>query len=137
MIDSSIAKFIESHHVMALSTVDSEGLPYSSALFYAFNPEKNILIFASDRDTAHACHFQKMNQVAFSIYLETRIVGKVKGLQGRGTVSPAEKDDRMTYLLRFPYAAMATLTLWKIEPSFLKLTDNKLLGFGKKLIWTI
>ena len=38
------------------------------------------------------------------------------------------------YLKRFPYAALAELTLWAIRPDYMKLTDNTL-GFGKKLIW--
>jgi uncharacterized protein YhbP (UPF0306 family) len=40
----------------------------------------------------------------------------------------------MAYIKRFPYAAVAPLNIWVIEPDFMKLTDNTL-GFGKKLIW--
>ncbi|MBQ0080978.1 MAG: pyridoxamine 5'-phosphate oxidase family protein [Alistipes sp.] len=135
MTEKSIDKFIKSHHVMALSTVDENGLPYSCAIFYAYNDKENILIFSSEKSTAHASHFEKNPFVAFSIYLETNIVGKIKGVQGKGKVTEASATDRMTYIKRFPYAAIAPLTLWRIEPTFFKLTDNSLLGFGKKLIW--
>ena len=40
----------------------------------------------------------------------------------------------MTYIKAFPYAAVADLSLWRIEADMMKLTDNTL-GFGKKLIW--
>ena len=46
----------------------------------------------------------------------------------------ADETARRAYLKRFPYAALAELTLWAIRPDYMKLTDNTL-GFGKKLIW--
>ena len=42
--------------------------------------------------------------------------------------------NKMLYIKRFPYTAVADLTLWRLEADFMKLTDNTL-GFGKKLIW--
>ena len=41
---------------------------------------------------------------------------------------------RRCYIKRFPYAAVAPLSLWMLRPKMMKLTDNTL-GFGKKLIW--
>ena len=72
--------------------------------------------------------------VACAINLETRVVGKVQGLQVCGVVRRGDEQDKSTYIKRFPYAAVAPLNIWAIEPSFMKLTDNTL-GFGKKLIW--
>jgi uncharacterized protein YhbP (UPF0306 family) len=96
-------------------------------------------------------------RVAAGIALETRIVGRVQGLQIEGVVhkipsvataaATAEpqlsiinyqlsiEKARRAYLKRFPYAAVADLSLWTLEPTLMKLTDNTL-GFGKKLIWT-
>ncbi len=73
-------------------------------------------------------------KVAASIVLETRIVGRVQGLQITGEIIRATEDDRFKYIKRFPYAAVADLTLWRLQADFMKLTDNTL-GFGKKLIW--
>jgi uncharacterized protein YhbP (UPF0306 family) len=72
--------------------------------------------------------------VAISIVLETRIVGRVQGLQITGQVGRATDSDKTLYLKRFPYAVVADLTLWRLEADMMKLTDNTL-GFGKKLIW--
>jgi uncharacterized protein YhbP (UPF0306 family) len=74
------------------------------------------------------------SKVAIGITLETRIVGKVQGAQICGTAKRGDDKDKATYIKRFPYAAVAPLNIWTVEPSFIKLTDNTL-GFGKKLIW--
>ena len=77
---------------------------------------------------------QTNSRVAASIVLETRTVGKVQGLQITGKVLPVKDGDKMTYIKAFPYAAVADLSLWRLEADMMKLTDNTL-GFGKKLIW--
>ena len=69
-----------------------------------------------------------------SVVLETKVVGRVEGLQLCGKAARADEAARRAYLRRFPYAALAELTLWAIAPDFMKFTDNTL-GFGKKLIW--
>lgn len=80
----------------------------------------------------------RIRAIAASVVLETRVVGKVQGLQIRGTMMPAEAETlpsvRKVYLGRFPYAAAVKLELWTIRPDFMKLTDNRL-GFGKKIVW--
>ena len=73
-------------------------------------------------------------RVAAAIVLETRIVGKVQGLQVVGIAERGDEEAKRRYLRRFPYAAAAPLRLWMVRPTYLKLTDNTL-GFGKKLIW--
>ncbi len=74
-------------------------------------------------------------KVAVGITLETRIVGKVQGVQICGVASRGNDEDKRLYIKRFPYAALAPLNIWAVEPTFIKLTDNTL-GFGKKLIWS-
>lgn len=91
--------------------------------------------------TKHAVDAKINPHVAGSIVLETKVVGKVQGLQIRGImqqVSTLSEEHgeraRRVYLKRYPYAALMELELWTLEPTYLKLTDNTL-GFGKKLIW--
>ena len=133
-IDPRIAKFIAKHHVLTLATTDADGAPYCANCFYAYDKERNLLIFTSDSATRHAGHMSADNRVAVSIVLETRIVGRVQGVQICGRAHKADGAAERRYLTRFPYAAVAPLTLWVIEPTYIKLTDNTL-GFGKKLIW--
>ena len=134
MVDKRIVDFIKRHHVLNLATVSSEGVPYCAACFYAYDKERNRLIFTSDDATRHAQEMAQNASVACAITLETKVVGKVQGLQICGIAQRGDDEDKRHYIKRFPYAAVAPLNIWAMEPTFMKLTDNTL-GFGKKLIW--
>ena len=134
MIDNCIIDFIRRHHVLTLAT-SVEGEPYCAACFYAYDKERNRIVFTSDDSTRHAQQMLENAKVAVGITLETRIVGKVQGVQICGVASRGNDEDKRLYIKRFPYAALAPLNIWAVEPTFIKLTDNTL-GFGKKLIWS-
>ena len=133
-MEDNFIKFIRKHHLLTLATVNGEGMPYVANCFYAYDKERNRLIFTSDDTTRHAQQMLQNSKVAIGITLETRIVGKVQGAQICGTAKRGDDKDKALYIKRFPYAAVAPLNIWAVEPSFIKLTDNTL-GFGKKLIW--
>lgn len=132
--EKKITSFIARHHVLTLATATADGMPYCAACFYAYDKERNVIIFTTDDTTTHGQQMIANANVACAINLETRVVGKVQGLQVCGVVRRGDEQDKSTYIKRFPYAAVAPLNIWAIEPSFMKLTDNTL-GFGKKLIW--
>ena len=132
-INERFVRFLRRHHVLTLATV-AEGVPYCSNAFYCYDKERNLLVFTSDPATRHAQEMERNPRIAASVVLETKIVGRVQGLQLCGTAARADETARRAYLKRFPYAALAELTLWAIRPDYMKLTDNTL-GFGKKLIW--
>ena len=132
-INERFVRFLRRHHVLTLATV-AEGVPYCSNAFYCYDKERNLLVFTSDPATRHAQEMERNPRIAASVVLETKIVGRVQGLQLCGTAARADETARRAYLKRFPYAALAELTLWAIRPDDMKLTDNTL-GFGKKLIW--
>ncbi len=133
-IDNKIEKFIKAHHVLTLATATLNGEPYCCNCFYAYDKESSAFIFTSGMDTHHSQMMAQNNCVAASIVLETRTVGKIQGLQITGHIKTAKDSDKTLYIKRFPYTAIADLTLWRLEADFMKLTDNTL-GFGKKLIW--
>ena len=136
-VDPRIVAFIRRHHVMTVATVSGEG-PYCANLFYAWMSGEGRFVVTSDAATRHGAEALADGRVAGSVVLETRVVGRVQGLQFRGRMERVEGEParaaRNAYLKRFPYAAAADLELWTIEPTLLKYTDNTL-GFGKKLIW--
>ena len=134
MIDEKITSFVKKHHVLTLATVDGEGMPYVANCFYAYDSQRNLFIFTSDTTTRHGEHMVAKPNVALSIPLETRVVGRVQGIQICGIAERGDEEARLCYIKRFPYAAVAPLTLWAVRPTMMKLTDNTL-GFGKKLIW--
>ena len=78
MIDPRIVRFIGRHHVLTLATVAGEQ-PYCSHAFYAYDPERNLLVFAADKTTRHAEEMQANRQVALGIALESKAVGKLHG----------------------------------------------------------
>ena len=129
-----IDKFISKHHVLTLATATTDGSPYCCNAFYAYNKADNAFIFTTDTSTHHGQMMLANGRVAASVVLETRIVGKIQGLQITGQIKPAIEGDKTIYLKRFPYAVVADLSLWRLEADMMKLTDNTL-GFGKKLIW--
>lgn len=133
-MDERFIKFIKKHHVLTLATVNSEGMPYVANCFYAFDTKRNLFVFTSDLATRHGAEMAANSSVALSIVLETRIVGRVQGLQVTGRAERGDDEARKCYIKRFPYAAAADLELWMVEPTMMKLTDNTL-GFGKKLVW--
>lgn len=135
--DKRITGFIRRHHVLTITACDEQGL-WCANIFYAYIADRNLFVYTTDPATRHGKAAAASGQVAASIVLETRVVGRVQGLQisGRTRLVDAADGDapRRAYLKRFPYAAAAKLDLWILEPTHMKLTDNTL-GFGKKLIW--
>jgi uncharacterized protein len=135
--EKRIVDFIRKHHVLTLATT-CEGLPWCAHCFYACIAEKNWLVFTSDDQTKHAGDAVKNPEVAGGIVLETSVIGKIQGIQFRGKmrrpVPEEERSVKYAYLKRFPVAALMDTSLWILELSYLKMTDNRL-GFGKKLIW--
>lgn len=118
---------------MTLATIDEQGLPWCSNLFYAYLPQTNELIFTSGESTAHVAHFTARPQVAASILLESRVIGKLQGVQLCGIVSQATDElYKDQFLKAFPYAVFSLKEMWRMEITSAKYTDNTL-GFGTKL----
>ena len=133
-IPEPIVRFIKRHHVLTLATTNDKGEPYVANCFYAYDAKRNRLIFTSDDTTRHGMEMVAHERVAVSIVLETRIVGKVQGIQICGRAMRGDSEAKKNYIKRFPYAAVAPLTLGMVAPEMMKLTDNTL-GFGKKIVW--
>jgi uncharacterized protein YhbP (UPF0306 family) len=76
--------------------------------------------------------------VSGTIALETRIIGKVQGIQFQGIVSEPEAEmadkAQKAYIRRFPVAMLMDTHLWVVRLTHIKYTDNRL-GFGKKMVW--
>ncbi|MCL4432313.1 MAG: pyridoxamine 5'-phosphate oxidase family protein [Epsilonproteobacteria bacterium] len=132
-MDEKIEKFISKHHLLSLATF-GESLWCCSA-FYAFDADAVVFIIASDEQTVHIQNSKLNIRVAGTIAHETKVVGKIQGIQFVGEIHAVEDErQKNLYLKRFPYARAMNPTLWKLELDIIKMTDNTL-GFGKKLIW--
>jgi len=139
--DDRILKFIDEHHVLTLA-VSKGNTPWCASCFYTYLRDRNLFVFTSDPDTRHIRDIVRGDnyQVSGTIALETKITGKIRGIQFSGPVRKLQGEELKTakkaYLEMFPIARLSKLYLWGVEPSFIKMTDNRL-GFGKKLIWNI
>ena len=138
--EQRIIGFIGEHHILTIA-ISRDNLPYCATCYYAYMPETNQFVITSGADTRHIRDAVegKNFHVAGTIALETRIVGKIRGIQFTGLLCSPAGDDlkkiKSAYLKRFPIARlMPDLHLWYIEPEFIKMTDNRL-GFGTKLVW--
>ena len=131
---NKITNFLSKHHVLNLSTTDGHELS-SCSLFYAFDKAKISFVVASNENTTHIKNILKNPFVAGTVVLETKIVGKIEGVQFSGEFLPLSDESLKTiYFKRFPYALTMQSILWEIKINYFKLTDNTL-GFGKKIIW--
>ncbi len=140
--DQRIIDFIGEHHIFTIA-VSRDNQPWCATCYYVYLEEENHFIFTSDHDTRHIRDVVEGNnyRVAGTIALETKIVGRIRGIQFTGDIeipnSPAlQRRAKTAYLRRFPIARlMPNLHLWVLQPDFIKMTDNRL-GFGKKQTWT-
>lgn len=138
-IDKRIVRMLKHHHIFTIAT-SRNNVPWCATCFYIYHETSHRIIFTSDKDTRHISEGIVQPEISGNIALETRIIGKIQGIQFSGFLSELTGEDYRSalklYLKRFPYAApfLGSTSLWKIEPSFIKMTDNSL-GFGKKIIW--
>lgn len=137
--EKRIVDFINEHHVLTLATTTGN-LPWCCNCFYVYLEEENCFVFTSDDNTKHIGDVRENPQVAGSVVLETKTVGKIRGIQFRGIMEKPGKElaskAKTAYLKRFPYAALMKTSLWVLKLNYIKMTDNRL-GFGKKLIWEL
>ena len=132
-MDEKIRRFIVKHHLLSLATF-GESLWCCSA-FYVYDFDTRTLIIASDEQTIHIQNSKINTRVAGTIAQETKVIGKIQGIQFTGEMNRVmDEKEYALYLDRFPYARAMSPTLWKIELDVIKMTDNTL-GFGKKLTW--
>lgn len=137
--DERITRFICKHHILTLATCNNE-LPYCCTCFYAFDKKNISFIFTSEPDTRHHDEMLRNNLVSGTIALETRIIGKIQGIQftGKAYLPKGEElsEIRKFYLKKFPYTLpfLSNSMFWKIDIEHIKMTDNNL-GFGKKILW--
>ena len=133
-----IKSLFRRHHLLSIATVSENG-PWCASCFYAWDEENNTLVITTDPVTRHGTEFRTNPQVAGTIALETKRIGRIRGAQFTGIISEPAGNElsraRAVYLKRFPFAALTEIHLWIINLDHIKLTDNRL-GVGKKIIWS-
>ncbi|MSN96160.1 hypothetical protein F1B92_02940 [Campylobacter sp. FMV-PI01] len=126
-------KFIKSMHILSLSVVNQNST-YSFSAFYAYNQKTSTFFIASSDDTTHIKALNSNDNVSGTIALQTKIIGKIQGVQFLAKMRIATQDEKKIYFKTFPYALTMNPKIWAIEISWAKFTDNRL-TFGQKFIW--
>ena len=121
-------------HLVSVCVIDDEGQPYAFSAFYAFDEFKFSLLLASSDETSHIKFLKNSKLVAGTVALDTKIVGKIEGVQFQGVMREASANEREIYFKRFFYAKAMDPKIWSISLEKVKFTSNTL-GFGKKIFW--
>ena len=139
-IKEDIFKFINSNGIMTLATHSSKG-PWVSTVYYGADSEMNLYI-VTDPNSIHGKFFSKDNRVAFNIFdSRQKIVGPLKGLQGKGSIEIVKgiiNNTRALYLWhKANPGAEKNITIEKVkklaDTKLFKITPNYLKFFNKAL----
>ena len=133
-MDERIVKFLKKMHLASVCTIDDEGQPYAFSAFYAFDELNFSLLLASSDESSHVKFLKNSKLVAGTIALDTKIVGKIEGVQFQGVMREAKENEIEIYFKRFFYSKAMNPKIWSISLEKLKFTSN-VLGFGKKIRW--
>lgn len=128
---------------MSLATVGDEG-PYSSPVFYATADEGQTLVFASKNSSRHIREIGRDPRASAGIFVETRELALVRGVQVCGLVRCPIGLDRKrlkaAYLRTHPVAqdkleTDSEVQIFAFEIKFAKLVDNRS-GWGRPVVWS-
>ncbi len=141
-MEKRITRFIKKHHVMTLATIGGRdgGMSWTAHCFYAYLPDEQAIVFTTDPVTRHGREMLASPMVSAGIVLETKVIGKIRGVQLTGRAEPVDEGVAMkyrsAYLKRFPFAVVVKLDLWVLKMDYVKMTDNRM-GFGRKVEWRV
>ena len=144
---SRVADFLASLTTITLATVDQHGEPCAAAVYFAHDENLN-LYFLSAKSTVHSANLLAHPHVAGTVYEEHQEWRSLRGLQLKGVAAPVEflelPHAAAVYTKKYPFVslatrgspaellkAMASATLWKLTPIWIRMTDNSR-GFGFK-----
>ena len=133
-MEERIVKFLKKMHLASVCTIDDEGQPYAFSAFYAFDELNFSLLLASSDESSHVKFLKNSKLVAGTVALDTKIVGKIEGVQFQGVMREAKENEIEIYFKRFFYSKAMNPKIWSISLEKLKFTSN-VLGFGKKIRW--
>ena len=130
-MNEKIATFLKANHLLHLCVV-YEGAAYGASCFYLY--DDGFLLFASNQSTNHMRGILSDPRVAGTIACCEQEIAKLRGVQFRGVVRKATKEQKKRYYRKYPLALSIGEPVWAIELEWIKMTDNRL-GFGKKIEW--
>ena len=144
---------LEETATLTLATVDDDGSPRATALYYALDSNQvsqgNLVwslsfLFLSDPLSIHVANLQREPRSAIALYPDEADWRRLRGVQAKGRAHEVEDDPQglalERYRIRVPAVAevpeaVARTRLYRFQPTWIRLIDNRK-GFGHHEEWT-
>ncbi len=140
---SSILEILAEASALTLSTIDPDGSPRGTPLFFA-SDDSLRLYFLSDADSRHSRNLAREPRAAISLYPPVQGWQDIRGLQMKGGAALLDghrRTDAMAiYQEKFPFireleSVVEASSLYRFSPTWIRLIDNRK-GFGFRQEWT-
>jgi uncharacterized protein YhbP (UPF0306 family) len=149
-LPDSLYDFLAAQTTLTLGTINSDGSPYLSDLFYAHDSAL-VFYFLSDPHTRHAQNLTRTPQVSVTVHQTVKDWQTIRGVQMIGEVRHINHVQERAhafeiYIAKFPFVRewlasvdaleqkhplFGVIELYKITPRWLRWIDNTQ-GFGHK-----
>ena len=130
MMPLALADFLKSQRVAVLSTC-ANALPWSAAVFYAFDEQKNALIFASNAASKHI-ELASSYKLSANIYKDSSDIASIKGVQMLCLRGFASARQKALYIKTFgklagfsAFSAAFGSKIYEAKIEYAKFRDNK------------
>ncbi|HDR1497164.1 TPA: hypothetical protein QB445_001083, partial [Pasteurella multocida] len=105
---------------------------------YVFDEKENRLIYITGDQTHHAKVLRNNSRVAGTIFVPTKFVPSLQGVQftGRSSqlFSTQAEQARALYKTEYSHHLIDQLTVWQVELEYVRLVDNSL-GLFSTIEW--
>ncbi|WP_294964782.1 hypothetical protein [uncultured Gilliamella sp.] len=138
-LNPKIIKFIKQQHVLSLSVLLPNNLPWACNAFYVFDQDLLCLYILSELKTTHAKAMLKNPMIAGTISFTPKTVAQIQGIQFQAVAShltdqPAQLAYQL-YYQAFPFARIIKAPIWSLQLQQIKMTNN-VIGFAHKTHWS-
>jgi uncharacterized protein YhbP (UPF0306 family) len=140
---TAISRLMHSQSTFVLSTVNADGTPYATPLFYLAGDELELYWFSA-ASSQHSDNLTRNHSVAIALYTSTEHWKEICGIQMRGAVEKItdrkfRRDVTRRYCERFHLGqifrvALARSSLYVVRPSWIRYIDNsKRFGYRSEI----
>lgn len=132
-----VTDFIKKHYLFTLACVENN-TPWANAFYYVFDEHLKRLIYVTGEQTHHAQITNKNPKVAGTIFVPTRFVPSLQGVQFTGTVKQLFGEEaelaRLHYETSYSHQLIKQLSIWAVDLDYVRLVDNSL-GLFSAIEW--
>ncbi len=156
VFDREVEIFLAVCRTASLATVDDDGAPHNANVQFAHGSIGGQasapfdLWWVSSPTSAHSRHLTARPRAAVTVYAHADAPDQIRGIQARGTVTPALTPGDAAYpaalrryAAKYPFvdtppfdAAVARQGLYRFRPQWIRWIDNRR-GFGWKVERTL